>query len=111
MLKMRVYDDDNGKGQRLSVMQKDYEVLCISQITLYHSIKGNKPDFHTAMLPKYSRDFFNKFIEKMKNFYKPEKIKVGAFGTHSVLSLHNEGPFTIVFESPTKRSNNTMKCG
>ena len=25
------------------------EILCVNQFTLYHVMKGNKPDFHLAM--------------------------------------------------------------
>lgn len=73
---MRVYEDETtGKQLSKSVMAKNLDVLCISQITLYHTIKGNRPDFHTAMLPKYSKGFFQKFIDKMRSYYRPEKIK------------------------------------
>lgn len=35
----------------MQVMQKDFEVLLVSQFTLYGMMKGNKPDFHLAMPP------------------------------------------------------------
>lgn len=54
---------------------RDYEILCISQITLYHSLKGNKPDFHLAMQPELSKKMFDDFIIKMKTIYKGDKIK------------------------------------
>jgi D-tyrosyl-tRNA(Tyr) deacylase len=33
----------------LTLWFQDLEVLCISQFTLYPTLKGNKPDFHLAM--------------------------------------------------------------
>ena len=33
-------------------MQRGYEVLLVSQFTLYGLMKGNKPDFHLAMPPQ-----------------------------------------------------------
>ena len=36
---------------KLQLVQKEYEVLLVSQFTLYGLMKGNKPDFHLAMSP------------------------------------------------------------
>ena len=33
------------------VMDRGYEVLLVSQFTLFGILKGNKPDFHYAMPP------------------------------------------------------------
>lgn len=35
----------------LQVVQQGLEVLCVSQFTLFNTMKGNKPDFHLAMPP------------------------------------------------------------
>jgi D-tyrosyl-tRNA(Tyr) deacylase len=48
VLNLRLFEDPTGDGKRWnkSAKELDLEVLCISQFTLYHTIKGNKPDFH-----------------------------------------------------------------
>lgn len=38
-------------------------------------LKGNKPDFHDAMAPEYSEQYYNDFLEQMKSMYHPDKIK------------------------------------
>ena len=41
-------------GPALYTRAQNYEVLCVSQFTLYAKFKGNKPDFHLAMPGKDS---------------------------------------------------------
>jgi D-tyrosyl-tRNA(Tyr) deacylase len=49
-LNQRFFDDDGGMW-KLSVKDIDGDILCISQFTLYgNTTKGNKPDFHSAMV-------------------------------------------------------------
>jgi len=53
LLNMRLFDeptnDDSGKRWCKSVKDLDYEILLVSQFTLYAKLNGNKPDFHYAM--------------------------------------------------------------
>ncbi|MGH0155096.1 UNVERIFIED_CONTAM: hypothetical protein FKN15_038773 [Acipenser sinensis] len=75
ILNLRLFDDENGKHWCKSVMDKQYEVLCVSQFTLQCILKGNKPDYHTAMAAEQSEPFYNNFLEHMRKTYKPEVIK------------------------------------
>ena len=70
-----MFDNEEGKRWTDSVVTKNYEILSVSQFTLYTHLKGNKPDFHNAMDPQKSKQFYEDFIEKLKNLYKPELIK------------------------------------
>lgn len=79
ILRLRLYPDDENRRWQLNIMEKGYEILCMSQITLYHSIKGNKIDFHTAMHPNNSRAFYERFITKLCSAYKPEKVHCKEF--------------------------------
>ena len=45
LLNLRVFEDENDKRWAKSVKDLNLEVLCVSQFTLYHTMKGNKPDF------------------------------------------------------------------
>lgn len=47
-LNMRLWEKD-GKHWNGSVMDIKGEVLAVSQFTLYAIMKGNRPDFHSAM--------------------------------------------------------------
>jgi len=38
-------------------------------------LKGNKPDFHNAMMGDLSKPMYEQFIEQLGQQYKPEAIK------------------------------------
>lgn len=89
ILNLRVFDDDSGKHWSKSVMDKQYEILCVSQFTLQCVLKGNKPDFYLAMPTEQAEGFYNSFLEQLRKTYRPELIKgkqeshiqEGVFGT------------------------------
>ncbi|XP_063624292.1 D-aminoacyl-tRNA deacylase isoform X2 [Cydia splendana] len=92
-----------------SVVDKDYEVLCVSQFTLYNTWKGNKPDFHNAMAGDESKKFYEQFLELLQKSYKPEKIKDGVFGAYMQVSIENDGPVTVSIESPVRDEKTLAK--
>lgn len=75
ILNLRVFEDESGKHWSKSVMDKQYEVLCVSQFTLQCILKGNKPDYHMAMPTEQAESFYNNFLEQLRKAYKPELIK------------------------------------
>jgi len=55
-LSLRVFNDpaNPDKMWKASVKDIDGEILCVSQFTLFaNTTKGNKPDFHKAMVPAF----------------------------------------------------------
>ncbi|XP_062852843.1 D-aminoacyl-tRNA deacylase 1 [Trichomycterus rosablanca] len=100
ILNLRLFEDDNGRAWSKSVMEKELEVLCVSQFTLQCVLKGNKPDFHLAMSADFAQAFYNNILEQMRTTYKPELIKDGQFGACMQVQIHNDGPVTICLESP-----------
>ncbi len=77
ILNLRLFEDENGRVWSKSVMDRDFEVLCVSQFTLQCILKGNKPDFHLAMPAELAQPFYNSILENMRSAYKPELIKGG----------------------------------
>lgn len=75
ILNLRLFSDENGKAWSKSVMDLNYEVLCVSQFTLQCILKGNKPDFHAAMPSELAQPFYDGILENMRSSYKPELIK------------------------------------
>ncbi|KAA0190491.1 D-aminoacyl-tRNA deacylase [Fasciolopsis buskii] len=68
----------NADGSRLwdkSVKDLGLEVLCVSQFTLHTEIKGNKLDFHRAMDPVLSREFYSDLIKQIRENYLSERVK------------------------------------
>lgn len=75
ILNTRIFEDDKGKRWNLSVKDKGYEILCISQFTLYHVLKGNKLDFHNAMAAEKSETFYQEFLSLLRAQYQADLIK------------------------------------
>uniref|UniRef100_A0A3B4AL19 D-aminoacyl-tRNA deacylase n=1 Tax=Periophthalmus magnuspinnatus TaxID=409849 RepID=A0A3B4AL19_9GOBI len=101
LLNLRLFEDENGKMWTKSVMEKEFEVLCVSQFTLQCILKGNKPDFHSAMPAELAQPFYNSILENMRGSYKPELIKDGQFGARMQVHIQNDGPVTIELMSPS----------
>lgn len=115
ILNIRLFEDKDSTNSKWdkSVVDRDFEVLCISQFTLQSTLKGNKPDFHLAMGSDKSKEFYEKFLDKLKKAYKPEKIQDGRFGAYMQVHIQNDGPVTIILESkkeqPDQKPNEPAK--
>lgn len=90
------------KTWHTSVVQNNFEILVVSQFTLYGVMKGNKPDFHKALEPSVSEDLYNKFVNRLKDNYAKDKIQCGIFGEYMQVGSVNDGPVTITFDSDIK---------
>lgn len=75
LLSIRLFEDVSGKRWQKNVKEEDFEVLCISQFTLYNRLKGNKPDFHLAMQGPDAINLYNKLLELLRQQYTTDRIK------------------------------------
>ncbi|CAL8146807.1 unnamed protein product [Prunus armeniaca] len=76
VLNMRLFpNESSGRGWDQNVMQRNYEVLLVSQFTLYGVLKGNKPDFHVAMPPQNAKAFYASLVDSFRKSYKPDAVK------------------------------------
>ncbi|GAW80860.1 D-tyrosyl-tRNA(Tyr) deacylase [Plasmodium gonderi] len=83
-----------------NVKDLNYEVLVVSQFTLFaNTKKGNKPDFHLAKEPKEALLMYNQMVQEFMKEYNEEKIKTGKFGCHMDIQVTNDGPVTIFIDS------------
>ena len=105
IINTKVWDDSDNKPWNASVKDKDYEILLVSQFTLYHKFKGNKLDFHCAMKTEEAKQFFADTVKQVKEQYKPENVCEGAFGEYMNVALENDGPVTVIVDS---RNRNTV---
>ncbi|KAM0051564.1 putative D-aminoacyl-tRNA deacylase [Helianthus debilis subsp. tardiflorus] len=106
VLNMRLFPNDkSGKTWDQNVMQKNYEVLLVSQFTLYGILKGNKPDFHVAMPPDKAKSLYASLVQTFQTTYRSDAVRDGVFGAMMKVNLVNDGPVTMQLESPQSSSN------
>ncbi|KAF3451399.1 hypothetical protein FNV43_RR07494 [Rhamnella rubrinervis] len=107
VLNMRLFPNENtGRGWDQNVMQRNYQVLLVSQFTLYGFLKGNKPDFHVAMPPQKAKPFYTSLVDRFKQSYNPDAIKDGVFGAMMKVNLVNDGPVTMQLDSRSPKNTN-----
>lgn len=75
LLSLRLFEDRDGKRWQKSVQDENFEILCVSQFTLYHRLKGNKPDFHLAMQGEQAQQLYQTFLRRLGHIYDPTKVK------------------------------------
>ena len=90
----------NEQGKLCSVVDGGWELLCVSQFTLYHLFKGTKPDFHLAMKNEDANEMFEYFKNYAGQLYDMDKIQSGKFGEFMHISAVNEGPSFWISDEP-----------
>lgn len=96
IVKMKMWDDEDGGRWKHSVQDIGGEILCVSQFTLLaNTKKGNKPDFHGAMGGDEAKNLYHYFFQKVQQEFQADKVKNGVFQAMMEVALVNDGPVTL----------------
>jgi len=95
---LRIFEDDQGKMNR-SLLETGGSMLVVSQFTLLGDCrKGRRPSFIQAARPEDADHLYKSFAGLVRGM--GIDVKTGRFRTMMAVSLINDGPVTIVIESP-----------
>ncbi|MCZ4493139.1 MAG: D-tyrosyl-tRNA(Tyr) deacylase [Conexibacter sp.] len=89
---LRIFEDAEGKMNES--LGDGREVLVVSQFTLYGDArKGNRPSFVDAARPEVAEPLYERFRARLG-------APGGRFGAHMDVELVNDGPVTLLLETP-----------
>jgi len=95
---LRIFEDENGKMNR-SLIDVGGEALVVSQFTLLGDCrKGRRPSFINAADPVKADALYPYFTKQIGN--KGIRVQTGRFQAMMDVTLINNGPVTIILESP-----------
>ncbi|MEG0254803.1 MAG: D-aminoacyl-tRNA deacylase [Vagococcus sp.] len=97
---LRIFEDENEK-MNLDIHQVGGSILSISQFTLLADTKkGNRPSFTKSAHPDEALRLFNYFNKQLRTY--DLDVAEGEFGANMLVSLANDGPVTIIFDTDHK---------
>lgn len=98
LLGLRIFGDEAGK-MNLSITDVSGSILVVSQFTLYGDArKGRRPSFIQAARPEAATDLYEIFIATLRAT--GIVVATGEFGADMQVELVNDGPVTLVLDSP-----------
>lgn len=98
LAQLRVFQDEAGRMDR-SVEDVGGGVLLVSQFTLYGDCrKGNRPSFSGAAGPVQAEPLYEAVARGLRA--RGLQVGTGRFGASMEVEIINEGPLTLVLDTP-----------
>lgn len=98
VVNLRIFEDGQGK-MNVSVADAGGGVLVVSQFTLYGDCqKGRRPSFIDAARPYVAEPLYEAFADAVRLHGVP--VATGRFGADMQVELVNDGPVTLVLDTP-----------
>jgi D-aminoacyl-tRNA deacylase len=92
---LRIFPDAEGRMNE-PLREGEREVLCVSQFTLYGDARrGNRPSFVAAAPLELAEPLYERFCDRLG-------ARRGVFGAMMAVELVNDGPVTLLVESPAR---------
>ena len=98
IVNLRIFEDENGKMNR-SLRELGGEMMLVSQFTLLGDCrKGRRPSFMQAAEPNLATELYEYFVNQVRGL--GIAVQTGRFGAMMEVALINDGPVTLILESP-----------
>jgi D-aminoacyl-tRNA deacylase len=95
---LRIFPDESGRMSR-DVREVHGAALVVPQFTLYGDVRrGRRPDFTAAAEPEIATALVDGFCAELEA--QGLRVERGVFGAHMSVELENDGPVTLMVESP-----------
>lgn len=98
LVNLRIFEDADGRMNR-SLLDTGGQMLVVSQFTLLGDCrKGRRPSFVAAAPPDDANRLYEAFVARVAQ--SGIAVQTGRFRTTMQVSLTNEGPVTLIVETP-----------
>ena len=98
IVNLRIFPDAEGLMNR-SVLDVSGDILLVPNFTVAGDCRrGRRPSFSTAMAPAEASPMFDTFASLVEGF--PVRVARGEFGADMLVSIGNDGPVTLILETP-----------
>jgi D-tyrosyl-tRNA(Tyr) deacylase len=98
LARLRVFPDEDGRMNR-SLADTGGSALIVSQFTLYGDCRrGNRPSFVGSAPPERAEPLYERLCAALEAEGVP--VARGVFGAVMAVSLVNDGPVTVLVDSP-----------
>lgn len=98
---LRIFEDDAGK-MNVGPADAGAEMLIVSQFTLYADTRSRRPGFTAAARPDTAIPLYEQVIARCRE--RGFHVETGQFGADMAVASVNDGPVTIILETPPKEA-------
>lgn len=100
LLTLRVFPEGD-KAYHLDVTQVGGGLLLVSNFTVAADLTGGRrPALHPAASPAVAKEKFASFVNLVRSKY--PQIATGEFGADMEVTIVNDGPLTVIYDSRAK---------
>mmetsp|Transcript_41530 Transcript_41530/g.83840 ORF Transcript_41530/g.83840 Transcript_41530/m.83840 type:complete len:192 (+) Transcript_41530:83-658(+) len=114
VVKLRLWPatDDPNKPWVSSVIDNGFEILVVSQFTLFATFSKPRPNYVRAMGGDEAEALYEAFLGLLRKELGAERVAAGRFGAMMTVELRNDGPVTVeLVAEPPEPSAESSKSG